>query len=118
MEANVHSIEELEVLLLLHRFPDRSWTTDEISRELYTSMESARLRLEHWVKAKIAERDPNGRCCLHKQIDGIQSMLNCLTLLYKQRRVTLIALIYSKPARPIREFSDAFRIKKEKRNDS
>ena len=41
-----------------------------------------------------------------------------LSVLYKIRRVTIITLIYSKPSEQIRDFSDAFRFKKDEEDEN
>ncbi len=47
--ANIDSAEQLEVLLLLHRRPDRGWRAHDVSREVFTVPAAATLRLESLV---------------------------------------------------------------------
>ena len=42
--------------------------------------------------------------------------LDGLALAYKERRVTVIESIFTKPPSPIQGFADAFRIRKEQKN--
>lgn len=113
IDENIGSVEELEVLLLFHYCPGRDWTALDVSRELCTTIDSARTRLEHWAaKALILAKTPE-TFSLAPQDPDVGLLLGSLAAIYKQKRVTVISHIYNKPASPVRAFSKAFRIRKE-----
>jgi hypothetical protein len=52
----IHSVGELEVLLLLARDPARWWSADAINQELRASMVSARRHLKELIADQLVER--------------------------------------------------------------
>jgi hypothetical protein len=109
---HIHSVEQLEVLLLLRRAPEREWTASDVAVELATVPQSAADRLEDLAHrgflAKAAERyrydgSDHGRDAAVGELEDA----------YARRRVTVIGLIFAKPSESIRTFADAFRIRKE-----
>lgn len=110
----VNSVESLEILLLMFANPVLELSAAEVSRRLYTSVDSAVARLGELEAGKllvmIGTEPPKYR--FHRE--GSESaIVGELEKIYKERRVTVISLIYSKPSDPLRAFSDAFRFRKE-----
>jgi predicted ArsR family transcriptional regulator len=109
---HIYSVEQLEVLLLLHR-ERREWTADEVSAELVTQRDSVSDRLDDLARrgflAASAESPPHyryepGDRARERAVAGLADA-------YARRRVSVIALIFSKPSETIRSFSDAFRLR-------
>lgn len=107
----IHSVEQLEILLRLHRQPSEWWTAERMADELRTSRAS--------VAGRLA--DMTARGLLEAQADSYryrpakpetERLVQMLDRLYNERRVAMITLIFSKPLDSIRDFSDAFRIRK------
>ena len=112
---HIHSVEQLEALLLLRSARDRAWSADEVSRELTTTTGSAEARLldlaaRRFVVMKVGEPPLYRYAPAKPEVD---SAVEILSQIYKQRRVSLIQLIYSKPKDAVRAFSDSFRLKKD-----
>jgi hypothetical protein len=111
---SVHSVEQLEVLLLLHRDPARWWTAAQVSAELYTSLPSADNRLRDLAARKlvVAELTDPPRYRFEPGNEEACGLVGLLAETYRERRVTVITLVFSKPQDAIRDLADAFRIGK------
>jgi hypothetical protein len=113
---HITSVDQLEVLLLVRGQPRTDWGAVEVSRKLYTQPEAASLRLESLHALGFVERagdsDPVSR--YHPRTPELDQLASRLEEVYKERRVAVIALIYSKPDDPARAFADAFRFRKGK----
>lgn len=114
--SHISSVVQLELLLLLHAEPNRERTPADISRELRIDAAWVGGQLRELCAASLltCSEGPNpsfryrtARPELHDAVEG-------LARAYAERRVTVIALIFSKPADPIRSFTDAFRLRRDK----
>ncbi|WP_235217097.1 hypothetical protein [Archangium violaceum] len=112
---HIDSVEQLEILLLLHQQPGRAWNAEAVARELRIASESASERMEDMVHDGLLKRQGVSP---EEYRYGPESMkldnaVRGLATAYAQRRVTVINLIYSKPIDKIRTFADAFRLRKD-----
>jgi hypothetical protein len=124
---HINSIEELEVLILLRATEGREWSAAQISRELGASVP--------WIEERLAdlasrgflvaqEADPGPLYRYAPSTPESRAQIEDLAVTYKQRRLSVINLVYSKPesgkpesvkpASDVVSFSDAFRITKKK----
>lgn len=110
----INSVESLEILLLLSGQPTQEWSAEEVSRKLCTRLESASAQLHALQLAKllviIGTEPAKYR---FNPASPEADVVSDLEKVYKQRRVSVISFIYSKPSDPLRAFSDAFRLRKE-----
>jgi hypothetical protein len=110
----INSVEALEILLLLFGQPLEELSAGEVSRKLYTSVQSASARLDELQQAKllvIIGTEPLRY--RSNPANPEAAVVADLEKVYKERRVSVISFIYSKPSDPLRAFSDAFRLRKE-----
>jgi len=111
---HIDSVEALEILLLLFGNAGEELSPEEASRRLYTSVESAARRLDQLQRVKllvsISTEPPKYR---FNSASPDATLMGELEKVYKERRVSIISFIYSKPTDPLRAFSDAFRLRKE-----
>ena len=112
ISQHINSIEHLEVLLLLFRNPQKAWTAAEVSRELYTTPESAARWLSELHSSGLALLDDTTQPCYRYKAGSNDTAVGNLAAAYKERRVRIINMIVSKPLDHIRSFSDAFKFKK------
>jgi hypothetical protein len=113
----IHSVAELEVLLLLRGSGSRCWCADEVAASLYTSSEMAGTQLADLsarglLRYQSDEVPP--RYQYHPQNPGLEQLVSQLDEVYQQRRVSVITMIYSKPVDKVRTFADSFRLRKDK----
>jgi DNA-binding MarR family transcriptional regulator len=117
LHQNIDSVEQLEVLLLLWRTPERGWTSEEVATAVYSHPSSVVRRLARLLgQGLLREREPG---CYHyaPHAAELHQTVTRLDHLYRERRVAVITLIASKPIENVRAFSDAFRIRRKKEDD-
>jgi len=114
---HIDSVEQLEILLLLHKDAARAWSAEAVARELRVSHISAGDRLKELMRAGILVRvegagsGPEYRYA--PESPKLEESVSGLEKAYSERRVTVINLIFSKPVDKIRTFADAFRLRKD-----
>lgn len=125
---HLSSVEQLEVLLLLHRNQQQAWSAQEVSRELRIDPTSAAERLADLeARGLLTRREAAGggpaegdtaepRYQYQPQKPHFDHTVNDLAKSYQEYRVTVISLIFSKPIDKIRTFADAFKFRKDKGN--
>ena len=110
---HIDAAEQLEILLLLHREPERDWTALDVSQAIYTVPASATLRLEALASAgfvtSTGEGDPRYRYAPANE--GLRRQVDVLAEAYRADRVAVIKLIFSRPPDPVQSFADAFRLR-------
>jgi hypothetical protein len=119
ISEHIHSVLELESLLLFAAAPDRSWTAEQLSRELRINMQWAAEQIAELAKRETIAVD--AATPMHYRYaprDGTKAQtVKDVARAYADRRVAVIQLIYSKPGDPVQSFADAFRFRKGKPNE-
>lgn len=108
--AEIHSVEQLEVLLLVRAAPEKEWTAAEVSRALVTQVDTAEHRLNDLVARKLLKG--TGDTYRYGPDSATDKAVGDLAQAYATRRTTVIGLIFSKPSDAVTSFSDAFRLRK------
>jgi hypothetical protein len=114
--SHISSVVQLELLLLLHAQPTRERTAGDISRELRIDAGWVTGQLRELTAAGllVSNEGPSPTFRYWASRPEIHDAVEGLAKAYAERRVTVIALIFSKPSDPIRSFTDAFRLRREK----
>ena len=113
--GHIRSIAQLELLLLLAENPARTMTVKDAAKELYTA-EGMTLPLLESLRAIgliTVDQSPEPRYGYAPKTAELATVVADLAQAYRERRVTIINLIYSAPLEQLRNFSDAFRIRKQ-----
>lgn len=113
IEEYIGSIEQLEILLLVHNHPEQWFTPADVSRELYIAEESAARRLQDFYARKLVVRAPDKS--LYQAVAGTAPSSRTVALLataYQERRVRVVNLIFSKPVDRVKSFADAFKFRR------
>jgi hypothetical protein len=108
--AEIHSVEQLEVLLLLRAAPEKDWTATEVSRALVTQVDTAEHRLTDLAGRRLVRRD--GETFRYAPDAETDRAVGDLAQAWATRRTTVVGLIFSKPSDAVSTFSDAFRLRK------
>lgn len=112
IERCLTSAIQLEVLLLLHGERDRTWTATDVSRRLQVEVDQAETAIAHLAgNGLVAREDAGYRLAPARPRDA--DLVDTLAELYPTYRVAVISIIFSKPAGPVRDFSEAFRLRDE-----
>ncbi|HEY7183024.1 MAG TPA: leucine zipper domain-containing protein [Blastocatellia bacterium] len=111
---SIDSIAQLEALLLLRRSPNEEWTARKVAERLYISEQEttsllARLRAEGLL---AFSNDKPPLCRYRPDSDDLALIVDRLAETYSKHLVPVTNLVHSKPRVRVREFADAFNLRK------
>jgi hypothetical protein len=110
---NIDSIEQIEVLLLMRENKEKYWNAMEVSKELRSAPESVSKRLNKLYDRKLveirSEYENTYKYCPQSEL--LDKAVELLAEAYKNKRFSVINLVFSRPTERLKTFSDAFRIK-------
>src|SRR5687768_8725161 len=104
---HIHSVEQLEILLLLQRTLPREWSAEAVSREISTSRYSAETRLMDLRARGLATMREEGQVLYFSYQPASPDHMHVTQLsgAYAERRTSIITLIFSKPTDSITIFA-------------
>jgi hypothetical protein len=108
---HIVSVEALEVLLILHEGKDRAWTAAEINERLRSQESSIAQRLESMVSLGLAVNS-GARFRFAPVSEETAKTVADLATAYRERRIKVIELIFSKPNGNLLNFVRAFDLRK------
>lgn len=113
--ANIDSVELLEVLLLLRSDATREWSADAVSREIRSNPTSVTTRLNDLrTRGLLSMRElPTPLYCYDPRTEELDRAVHGLAEAYAERHARIIELIFSKQTDALRNFSDAFKFKRD-----
>lgn len=114
LKGNIQSIAQLELLLLLYRDRDNSWTVADAAKNQYTAVTMTETALESLRGSGLVKiiNDGEARYQYAPASANLDQLVGELAQLYTERRVTVVNAIYSSPLDTLQSFADAFRIRK------
>jgi hypothetical protein len=113
LRDHIQSIEQLEVLQVLHREPLREWTAEQLFEVIRSNAGSIDSRLRQFHRAKLLEEvelaSARFRYCpeTRELASAVEETLHA----YRVRSVLVIETIFKPPADAAQRFADAFRFK-------
>lgn len=108
------SMDHVEVLMRLHGSPDAPMTTREVETASRLGPETTLRSLRHLAQAGLARHEPAGDAwTFAPSSPADRRAVEALSVMYHQRPVTLVKLVYEQPPTPLKLFSDAFRLRKD-----
>jgi hypothetical protein len=113
----IHSVEQLEILLLMSGEPPRAWSVDAVYSVVRSSPESIRSRLEGFADRRIVTRAGEADAVTYRFAPAEASAWAAVSALreaYRLRSVKVIEAIYSRPPSALEEFAKAFTLKRDK----
>jgi hypothetical protein len=108
----IDSVEQLEVLLLLHGSPAVVWRPETVAATLYSNPDSIARRLAALHSGGLLAVTEASAYQYLPSTPELGATVSLLADTYRQRRVAVITIIASKPMENVRAFSDAFRLRK------
>lgn len=111
LARNIDSIAQLEALLLLRAKPEVVWDPQDTAKRLYISEQEAAETLAHLAAQNLLTRDTAGYR-FDPASEEHREMVKLVAEYYKSHLIPITNLIHSKPRR-IRQFADAFKLKKD-----
>lgn len=118
LRAHITSVMQLEVLLRLRDRPSDAVDPTQLSRDLGGSVDAAIACLLDLEKSGLVERsdDPGELCFRYAPREpSLDRAADAVAEAYSRRKVAVVTAIFTEPADDLRSFSDAFRIRKDKR---
>lgn len=113
VEACIDSLGQLEVLLLLHRRRPAAVSAAAVGQELGIDATWATTELRRLVTLGLAaEGAGDGHFRFAPSTADLEHAVAALAEAYARQRVTVVALIMSKPSPVLRGFADAFRLRR------
>jgi hypothetical protein len=114
LQSYITSVEQLEILRILGEDPAREWTAEDIGKLAQVSVESIRIKLQELQQRGLLRcrvEETALFCQFGPHTQDLDDALRRLLTLYRQRPVSMIRLVYERPASSLRDFADAFRIR-------
>lgn len=107
----IHSVLQLEVLLVVSQNKDKLWTPAAVGRKLNLSAESAKVQLDGLSRRLLTldEADEDGYR-YNPSSDELDQTVSRLASAYATQRVAILTLIFAKPVDKVRLFKEAFRM--------
>lgn len=112
LEDSFDSVWSLEILLVLHRQPERIWTDKDLINELRSSQLVVRQGLDNLLAAGLILLEDEG-VRYGPASEDQDALVRRLTEAYRTKPGAVRRLIVQSPAEKLRSFSDAFRIIKD-----
>lgn len=112
VDRHIRSIEQLEILLLVHRQRDRAWSARAVSDELRSNPDSAAARLAELAEdALVAAVEAAPAAYRYAAIGDADRMVAALAEAYRDFRLRITERVFTKPD-GLSSFADAFRLRR------
>jgi hypothetical protein len=111
LDANVDSIEQLELLRIVGESPDRQWNVQELATKAQAPM-AAITALEQRGLLRTQTVGTTVMCTAGPMTPETGALLARLLQFYNERPV-LIRFVYANADERLKAFSDAFRLRKD-----
>jgi hypothetical protein len=115
ISAQIDSVPQLEVLLLLWREPLRAWTVHDIASRIYAADVVAADILQRLAQRRLI-RHPNGDAVQYQfdpDWDRERQVMPLVAETYQRRLIEVATFIHCRASPSVREFARAFDFKKE-----
>lgn len=113
IRSSVRSVWALELLLLMRREPDRSWTVDALTSELRGSRQLVTDILSGFIERGLVVSDTSQTYRYRPADSALDELVRDLEKVYAERRIALIQEIVAAPNEKIQTLADAFKLKRE-----
>lgn len=116
MNDQVESIDQLEILRVLGEDPQKEWDSIALAAEVQSEPQAVRGHLAAMQARGLLQTMATGgalSCRFGVANPELERVVGLLLRMYRERPVTMIKMVYRRTKDPLRDFSDAFRIRKE-----
>ena len=107
LRSSIKSAWTLELLLLLHRDRERSWSFHELVRELRGSTALVTESLKALSDIGLIARIENETCRYKPNSPELDALVSSLVELYRIKPITVLRAIFTSPGEKIKSFPDA-----------
>jgi hypothetical protein len=113
IRKSIGSVWALELLILISREAARSWTSEDLNRDLRGSLALVEEILLRFVAAGLVATEPDGRFTFRPATPELARLVEQLQQEYATRPLAVVREIVSAPNAKIQTFADAFKVKKD-----
>lgn len=112
LDSRVEGVEQLEILILLHQYPDRSWNAAGVADAVRLSPRTAERHLEALVQQHLLDVRLGGDVLYRYSpaTDGLADLVRQVAEAYREQRGLVLAAVTARRLRALQDFSDAFRL--------
>jgi hypothetical protein len=109
----IDSVSHLEVLLMLHQQPEKLFSAEAVCKELRSNVHSSSNQLAQLASRGLLKINDNKLYQYGPSSEELNQKVQKLFEIYKEMPVAVVTSIYEKPKDRLKDFSDAFKIKKD-----
>lgn len=111
INTSIDSVDQLRILLLLYRSPDKEWDALSVAPTLYLKPDTAAAALAQLEVRGLLAVSASGRLYHYQpKTPELAALVAQVAQLDQERPVTLINLVYARPKDSLQAFSDAFKL--------
>ena len=114
IQRELDSVPHLEALLLLWNSRPKHWSVQEMGAALYLNDSAARDILQNLTRRQLAARADDESYTYHSASSERDTLLAALEATYRRNLIRISRMIHDKASPGVREFADAFRLKKDR----
>ncbi|HKP74439.1 MAG TPA: hypothetical protein VJT67_02800 [Longimicrobiaceae bacterium] len=114
VQSHLASMAHLDALLLLAGAPDASFSRGEVASRISAAPDAAAKALADLEGAKLAASEGTGDAARYRFAPADASLrrtAGTLADMYKRFPVQVIRAVYERPASPVQQLADAFRLR-------
>jgi hypothetical protein len=111
---HIGSVEQLEILCLLWGTPQKVWSVQDVFRVIQSSETSVADHLARFLKEGFVVLNGEGRFRYHPTRPEMDHCVAELVKAYQERRVAVVEMIYQRRPETLRDFANAFKLRKDK----
>jgi len=114
IRGHIRSVLQLEVLLLLHKVPERWWTPEEVDRELRSAVATTRQVLHDLCNAGLIQVQGEAAVSFRfaPMAEQDRAVVNALSERSRTHFHLVVETIYTPGRASLQDFADAFTFKK------
>lgn len=115
LDANVESVDQLEILRVLSEDPGRGRAVAELAAEIQAAPDAAAADVAALEARGLLTATGRGRDAVARhggRTPALDGEVARLLAAYRERPVTMIRLVYARATERLRAFSDAFKLRK------
>jgi hypothetical protein len=116
LAANIDSLEQLETLRILGEDASREWELAEIAGKVQTPEDATLAHLTVLEARGLLRSERREKCTVFRygpRTPELELQIRNLLELYRQRPVSMIRMVYQRADNTLKDFSDAFKFRRE-----
>ena len=117
LDEQIESLEHLEILLLLEREGGRPLDAAGIARAVGLAPATTERRLSELQRRGLLVRTETGAYRYAPSSDRVAALMPSLVALYREQRLTVIHAVSERALKRLRNFADAFRLRRDGGDD-